>query len=178
MDFFHIDVWSPNATTFRVKLVDLGAGVEGEIAFSIAQQQWVSLQIPLVDFADPALVTNPANLLTSTTSIQQLIISGLPVGAVTAYVDNVYFSSTTVGTDQFDSTNFSYYPNPADNELNLVTRSQVEQVRVYNMLGQQVLSETPNTVSPRLNVETLQTGTYIMNVTIDGASKNFKFVKE
>ena len=92
MDYFHMDVWSPNAAPFRVKLVDLGAGVEGEIAFDIAQGEWVSLQIPLDDFADPVLVTNPGNLLTSTNSIQQYIISGLPVGAVTAYVDNVYFS--------------------------------------------------------------------------------------
>ena len=100
MDFFHIDVWSPNATTFRVKLVDLGgAPTEGEIAFNIAQGEWVSLEIPLDDFADPALVTNPNNLLTVRNSIQQLIISGLPVGAVTAYVDNVYFSQAGGGNE-------------------------------------------------------------------------------
>ena len=98
MDFFHIDVYSPNATTFGVKLVDLGAGVEGEIDFNIAQDQWVSLEIPLDDFADPALVTDPNNLLTVRNSIQQLIISGEPVGGVTAYVDNVYFSQTPAAT--------------------------------------------------------------------------------
>ena len=91
MDFFHIDVWSPNAAPFRVKLVDLGAGVEGEIAFNIAQEEWVSLDIPLDSFADPALVTDPSKLLTVRSSLQQLIISGLPAGAVTAYVDNIYF---------------------------------------------------------------------------------------
>jgi len=180
MDFFHIDVWSPNATTFRVKLVDLGSGspIEGEIAFSIAQEQWVSLQIPLTDFADPAVVTDPNNLLTATNSIQQVIISGLPVGAVTAYVDNVYFSKTSISTTQFDSNNFSYYPNPAASVLNLQTTGQVESIKVYNMLGQQVLTETPNTVSPSLNVEALQSGTYIMNVTINGSSENFRFIKK
>ncbi|TKS56158.1 fibronectin type III domain-containing protein [Mesohalobacter halotolerans] len=178
MDFFHIDVWSPDATTFRVKLVDLGSNVEGEIAFSIAQEEWVSLQIPLTDFADPAVVTDSNNLLTATNSIQQVIISGLPVGAVTAYVDNVYFSSTTVGTTEFDSNNFSFYPNPTASELNFHTTSQVESVKVYNMLGQQVMAETPNTVSPSLKVEALQAGTYIMNVTINGLSENFRFIKE
>jgi hypothetical protein len=95
MDFFHIDVWSPNATPFRVKLVDLGAGVEGEIAFNIAQEEWVSLEIPLDNFADPTLVTDPAKLLTVRSSLQQLIISGLPAGAVTAYIDNVYLYKST-----------------------------------------------------------------------------------
>ncbi len=180
MGSFHIDVWSPNATTFRVKLVDLGNGaVEGEIAFSIAQEQWVSLEIPLDDFADPAIVTDPNNLLTVRNSIQQVIISGLPVGAVTAYVDNVYFSTNNfVSTKQFDSNNFTFYPNPAQNILNLQTTNQVDKVKVYNMLGQEVMSETPNTVSPSLNVEALQVGTYIMNVTIDGSSANFRFIKE
>jgi hypothetical protein len=179
MDFFHMDVWSPNATTFRVKLVDLGAGVEGELAFNIAQEQWVSLEIPLADFADPALVTNPANLLTSTSSIQQLIISGLPAGAVTAYVDNVYFSDDpNVSTVAFDKDNFSFYPNPTSGVLNIQSSNQIEEIKVFSVLGQEVLSLTPNTVSPSISVDALQAGTYLMNVTIDGVTKNFKFIKE
>jgi hypothetical protein len=46
------------------------------------------------------------------------------------------------------------------------------------MLGQLVISETPNTLTPTINVEPLQTGTYIMSVTIDGESKSFRFIKE
>ncbi|RRO13410.1 T9SS type A sorting domain-containing protein, partial [Flavobacteriaceae bacterium 14752] len=84
----------------------------------------------------------------------------------------------TLSTESFDRNNFSFYPNPAQNMLNLQTTSQVETVKVYNMLGQQVLSETPNTVSPSLNVDALQAGTYIMNVTINGSSENFRFIKK
>ncbi len=40
------------------------------------------------------------------------------------------------------------------------------------------MEDAPKSVSPSLNVDSLQSGTYIMNVTIDGVSKNFKFVKE
>ena len=86
MEFFHIDVWTPNATTFRVKLVDLGgaSGTEGEIEFAgIAQGEWVSLDIPMADFI--------AVGMTSTNSIQQLIFSGLPTGTFDFYIDNVYF---------------------------------------------------------------------------------------
>jgi hypothetical protein len=86
MEFFHIDVWTPNASTFRVKLVDLGgaSGTEGEITFpGIAQGEWVSLDIPMSDFV--------AAGMTSTNSIQQLIFSGLPTGTFDFYIDNVYF---------------------------------------------------------------------------------------
>ncbi len=117
MDFFHIDVWSPNATTFRVKLVDLGgAPTEGEIAFNIAQGEWVSLEIPLDDFANPALVTNPNNLLTVRNSIQQLIISGLPVGAVTAYLDNVYFSQAGGGNEPLTAA-----PDPTEDPADVIS---------------------------------------------------------
>lgn len=86
MAFFHVDVWTPNATTFRVKLVDLGTGnpIEGEIAFEgIAQGGWVSLDIPMADFINAGM--------SSTNSIQQLIFSGLPTGTFDFYIDNVYF---------------------------------------------------------------------------------------
>ncbi|UCE68569.1 MAG: hypothetical protein JSW57_08920 [Flavobacteriaceae bacterium] len=86
MDFFHVDVWTPNATTFRVKLVDLGgaSATEGEIAFEgIAQGEWVSLDIPMEDFVNAGM--------SAVNSIQQLIFSGLPTGTFDFYVDNVYF---------------------------------------------------------------------------------------
>jgi hypothetical protein len=97
MDYFHIDVWSANASLFRVKLVDLGSNVEGELPFVIAQGEWVSLKIPLSEFADPDLVTVPGNLLTARNSIQQLILSGTPTGELEVYVDNIYFSKDENG---------------------------------------------------------------------------------
>jgi hypothetical protein len=93
MEYFHIDVWSANATEFRVKLVDLGSGaVEGELPFNIATNQWVSLKIPIADFADASKVTDPSQLLTVRTSIQQYILSGNPAGQLDVFVDNIYFS--------------------------------------------------------------------------------------
>jgi hypothetical protein len=86
MSFFHVDVWTPNATTFRVKLVDLGGatGTEGEVEFTnVAIGQWISLDIPMSDFSAAGMTAN--------NSIQQLIFSGLPTGTFDFYIDNVYF---------------------------------------------------------------------------------------
>jgi len=90
MTHFHVDVWTLNMTTFRIKLVDFGAdgGFDGgddsefELIFdNLAQGQWVSYDIPLSDFEG----------LASTTNLAQLIFSGLPAGGGTLYVDNVYY---------------------------------------------------------------------------------------
>lgn len=85
MEVFHLDFWSVNATTFRVKLVDLGGtATEAEIVFEdLPLNEWVSLDIPMSDFIDAGM--------TATNSIQQLIFSGLPTNTFDFFIDNVYF---------------------------------------------------------------------------------------
>jgi hypothetical protein len=91
MTHFHLDVWVPAGTTFKVKLVDFGAdGVysggddrEHELTFNagsippLTTGTWVGLEIPLADFVN----------LTTRAHLAQLILSG---DTPTAYVDNVY----------------------------------------------------------------------------------------
>jgi hypothetical protein len=92
MTHFHMDIWVPSGTTFRVKLVDFGAnGIYGggddseqELTFNagttpaLVTGSWVGLEIPLADFT---------NLL-ARAHLAQLIISG---DTRTVYVDNIYF---------------------------------------------------------------------------------------
>jgi hypothetical protein len=91
MTYFHIDVWVPVGTAFKVKLVDFGAnGVYGggddrehELLFNAGTTPamipgtWSSLDIPLANFSN----------LTSRAHLAQLILSG----AGTAFVDNILF---------------------------------------------------------------------------------------
>ncbi|MDR7211155.1 hypothetical protein [Flavobacterium piscis] len=90
MTHFHVDVWSSDFTEFRIKLVDFGPNgaynggddKEHELKFTTpAKGTWVSLDIPLSDFAG----------LTTRAHIAQLIYSGNPSGTHTIYIDNVYF---------------------------------------------------------------------------------------
>lgn len=98
MEFFHMDIWTLNATTFRVKLVDLGgAATEAEIVFdNINQGEWVSLEIPMSDFINAGM--------TATNSIQQLIFSGLPTGTFDFFIDNVYFYKSPTGASPVEGT--------------------------------------------------------------------------
>ena len=84
MNGFHLDVYTPTATTFAVKLVDFGAnGLYGggddrehQVAFS-TQVGWNSKDLLLSSFT--GLITKG--------HIAQIIL----VGTGTAYVDNIYF---------------------------------------------------------------------------------------
>lgn len=93
MRFFHMDIWTPDATSapnnFKVLLVDFGAdGVFGggddkqhEITITAPQlvsNNWISLDIPLSQFTG----------LTTRGHLAQMVLSGtLP----NLYIDNVYF---------------------------------------------------------------------------------------
>ncbi len=90
MTHFHTDIWTADATEFKIKLVDFGADgafgggddTEHEITIaSPAQGEWVGIEIPLADFVG----------LTSKMNIAQLIYVGAPAQANTVFVDNVYF---------------------------------------------------------------------------------------
>lgn len=74
---------------------------------------------------------------------------------------------------------FSYYPNPANDALNLDggTRT-IDSAAIYNILGQAVVNQTVGATSTRLNVANLSVGTYIMKVVVDGEVGVYKIVKQ
>ncbi|HRH60479.1 MAG TPA: T9SS type A sorting domain-containing protein, partial [Chitinophagaceae bacterium] len=86
MDNFHVDIWTPNSTTFHVKLVDFGADnsygggddTESELTFTPALSTWVGYDIKLSDFTG----------LAARAHLAQLLFIG---SNSTVYVDNVYF---------------------------------------------------------------------------------------
>ena len=84
----HLDIWTPNTATFKVKLVDFGENAiyqgttnddsEDELSFTPALGKWVSYDIALSDFKG----------LKSRAYLAQMILVGTNSQV---YVDNVYF---------------------------------------------------------------------------------------
>ena len=103
LTFLHLDYWSATAANFKVKLVDFGAdgmyspGVddrEGEVDKGTqAAGTWVSLDIPLADFAALGFTTRAhfRQFIISTSSTLRTSAEAL-VGP-TIYLDNIYFYS-------------------------------------------------------------------------------------
>ena len=90
MTHLHLEIYTTNATTFRVKLVDFGPDggfnggddTEHEVVIeNPALNQWVTLDIPLSQFEN----------LTTREHISQIIFSALPAGTANVYVSNIYF---------------------------------------------------------------------------------------
>jgi hypothetical protein len=82
-----------------------------------------------------------------------------------------------LATEDFSKDNFSVYPNPVQDVLNIKSAQVVDAVTVYDLLGKVVLQAQPGTVSPALDMSALNNGAYLVKVTIGNASKTVKVLK-
>jgi uncharacterized repeat protein (TIGR01451 family) len=84
-----------------------------------------------------------------------------------------------LGVDEFDTSNFTLYPNPTSNLVNVVMKSgPIETVSVSDMLGKTVLSKVVNTNATQMDLSELSAGIYLVKVTAKGKEKVFKLIKE
>lgn len=168
MDKVHLDMWTPNATTFRIKLVDFGADAayaggddsEHEIVFtSPAKETWNSLVIPFSDFTN----------LKSRSHLAQIIFSALPAGSSTVYIDNLYFSkNSSARVTNHTGVDVSVYPNPSDGQLNIALNGNqhINFIELIDGAGKAVYTETVNAVAyaKTLSTTALDAGVYVLKV--------------
>lgn len=85
---------------------------------------------------------------------------------------DVSSSDVTLDVEGFEvNSAFTFYPNPVKNTLTLTAQNNIEQVTVFNMLGQAVLKLAPNTTTFEVDMTTLGSGTYFAQVTINNIVK-------
>lgn len=86
---------------------------------------------------------------------------------------------STLSIDNFNNTEFTIYPNPAQHVLNIQTNNQLTMklAQVYDLNGKMILES--NLTTPSVNVESLATGTYILLLRdTNGKDYSQKFIKD
>ena len=92
------------------------------------------------------------------------------------FLVSTYDASLSSGS--FDNANFTAYPNPVKDVLNVSYTSEISSIRVINMIGQEVISKNINATSTQVDMSQLSAGTYIVNVTVGDNVKTLKVVKQ
>lgn len=83
----------------------------------------------------------------------------------------------TLGVNQFGIAGLQFYPNPVVDYINISNTSDITSVRVFNMLGQGVMTVRPSVTNAKIDMSTLPMGTYVMEVQSEGKTAKFKVVK-
>ena len=72
---------------------------------------------------------------------------------------------------------FSFYPNPSNNSIHVNALQTIENVKVYNMMGQEILNKRVDSMSSEINISSLSTGNYLLKVSINGYIGTYKLIK-
>lgn len=187
---FHIDIWTPTTTqdkVFSFKFSNWNnttgetnayeyTATNANTLLSGAEGTWITIDIPLSIPTFSCINTPPGNACPSMTDFTQFVITS---NLGTVYYDNLYLHKNTVlSTNDFETLKARIYPNPAMNLLNIESEMSIEKVTVYNILGQEVISKSPNAELVTLDVSSLQAGVYVVKTSINGNVSSTRFMKE
>jgi hypothetical protein len=76
------------------------------------------------------------------------------------------------------ATNFSVYPNPTKNVLNIVGKENIDGVRIFNILGQEVIVKNEIAKEKvQLNISDLSNGSYILQINTATGVYSLKILK-
>jgi len=86
-------------------------------------------------------------------------------------------SCTTAGLDDLGITEFTYFPNPVNDMLTINAQSNIKDITVYNMLGQIVVRQSPNASNCTVDMSTIETGAYFVQVSINNTLNTVRVIK-
>ena len=165
MDFVHLDYFTFDSTDIRFFLIgdgenDYNIGTE----LGITTGQWVSVDIPLTHYTS----VNLANVYQFKTE-----------GNGNVFLDNLYFyKESTAGLNDSAISEFTYYPNPVNDQLTISAQSNVKDITVFNLLGQVVSRQSPNTKDCLVDMAAMQTGAYFVQISIGSTVEMVRVLKQ
>lgn len=84
----------------------------------------------------------------------------------------------SLASNTFSNSNFTFYPNPVKDVLNISNATTISKVQVVNILGQEMISKSMNDTQGQVDMSQLATGTYLVKLTSDNQVKTIKIIKE
>lgn len=170
---------TPGIYTVSDTTVEVGDIVE--FVNSNTNAQWnVEVDGNLLAGYNPTPVLNVGQTIYSYTfqssdlGTMDILVSTGMVGNYMQYVHFTVVNPSTTGVEDLSDVTFSVFPNPTSDFLNVSTSDNIESIKVFDMNGRLVLSDTYNTSSVKLDVMSLTNGFYTVLV---NDVKPIKFIK-
>jgi VCBS repeat-containing protein len=105
------------------------------------------------------------------------VLTGVTAGNL-VLVDDIAISST-LSVDDFNEVSLNYFFNSRTNSLNIeISQGSIEDVEIYNLLGQQVANKKFNESSINIKMDAVPAGVYIAKVAFEGTTQSVKFIKK
>lgn len=91
---------------------------------------------------------------------------------------NIVVEPAVLSVDEFKTTEVEVFPNPTTSSWNIKTGNQnISSVQVFDILGKQVLSLTPNSTEAIVDASELNDGIYMAKIESENGFKTVKLIK-
>lgn len=87
------------------------------------------------------------------------------------------YGDVVAGVNDNKLAGFNFSPNPTSGSLSLKSLNNIESVSIFNLLGQKVKDVKIGATTSDINISDLNSGTYIMQVTVAGQIGTYKVIK-
>lgn len=98
------------------------------------------------------------------------------------YVNDIGWRATvtcqqSLGIETNDFIDFTYYPNPTQNNVVLKSNTTITEIEVYNIEGRKLFTKKLESLETNVDLSPFATGTYFFKVRFNDVEKNFKILK-
>ncbi len=124
------------------------------------------------------------------TSIQNQITSNAADGSLTfefssnesvnnaGWIASVECIDAVNSVDENSFSNFTYYPNPATDIINISAGEEITQIKVYAISGQLLFTKEINAAQTSVDISALANGVYFFKAVNDTKETNFRVIKQ
>jgi hypothetical protein len=160
-----------SGNTVNVSISSTPAGFSHVSFYTAPNENAVETDLVLVEYFDNQCVPS------IDASIPTVAGQAYYVYVANGVITDIVIDGTNLGISDNEIEGFEYYPNPADETINLSALDNIEYVELYNILGQKVIDLSVDAISTQVNVSNLSSGAYIMKVIVGGQTGTYKIIK-
>lgn len=99
-------------------------------------------------------------------------------GQAEDYTVNVLDAQLAVNETVKKNPGLKVYPNPVSDILNINSDPKIKSVRIYDLSGKNVLTQTVDANKPAINVSSLSSGTYVITAETETGLQSAKIIKK
>lgn len=84
----------------------------------------------------------------------------------------------TLGVSEFSDSNFTIYPNPTNGMIIIEFTDIISEINISNLLGQHILSFSPQASKAEVDLSTMAKGVYLVTVSTKRSSKTVQIIRD
>ena len=176
--FVHFMYWAQDGVPgFQFRMISDNGGV-AEYSYEIGTQepiitsQWVQVSIPMSYFTN--LGFSSANFYQWKGEAFMQVVTDPGI----VYIDNIILTLNPLSVDEFNTSSFKVYPNPAKENWTITGNSVINKVIVYDVLGKVVKEFVSDVNEVKISTSGMNSGVYFAKIEGLNGSETIRLIKE